>query len=365
MKVLIVEDEIFAALHLEDTVRDLGYSVVGIAPDKLSAMELAEARPDLAFVDLNLRDDVIAAFGLTPQSLIADLERRLTGEVAGELSKDQRSRDIRVGFEDVTLNELRSIRIDTAEGAVLTLGDIADPRTVEGPREILREDQRRIGRISGYLVEGAVLSEAIDQVEALVSQVALPVGYGVEIGGEERERAESFASLGFALGLSVILVYMVMASLFESILHPFTVMLTVPFAGVGVVVAFWALGEPLSIMAYIGVIMLGGIAVNDAIILVDHVNQLRTRMSIREAVVQGAQDRVRPILMTSATTILALSPMALGLGEGAQMRAPMAIAVIGGLVTSTLLTLVIIPVAYEMVERVRRLPELLSTTDPA
>ena len=316
-------------------------------------------------IDLNLRDDVIAAFGLTPQSLIADLERRLTGEVAGELSKDQRSRDIRVGFEDVTLNELRSIRIDTAEGAVLTLGDIADPRTVEGPREILREDQRRIGRISGYLVEGAVLSEAIDQVEALVSQVALPVGYGVEIGGEERERAESFASLGFALGLSVILVYMVMASLFESILHPFTVMLTVPFAGVGVVVAFWALGEPLSIMAYIGVIMLGGIAVNDAIILVDHVNQLRTRMSIREAVVQGAQDRVRPILMTSATTILALSPMALGLGEGAQMRAPMAIAVIGGLVTSTLLTLVIIPVAYEMVERVRRLPELLSTTDPA
>ncbi len=314
-------------------------------------------------IDLNLRDDVVAAFGLTPQSLIADLERRLSGEVAGQLSKDQRSRDIRVGFDDVTLNELRSIRIDTPEGAILTLGDIADPRIVEGPREILREDQRRIGRISGYLVEGAVLSEAIDQVESLVAQVALPVGYATELGGEERERAESFASLGFALGLSVILVYMVMASLFESILHPFTVMLTVPFAGVGVVVAFWALGEPLSIMAYIGVIMLGGIAVNDAIILVDHVNQLRTRMSIREAVVQGAQDRVRPILMTSATTILALSPMAIGLGEGAQMRAPMAIAVIGGLVTSTLLTLVIIPVVYEMFEGVRRLPVRLGLTD--
>ena len=313
-------------------------------------------------IDLNLRDDVVAAFGLTPQSLIADLERRLAGEVAGQLSKDQRSRDIRVGFDDVTLNELRSIRIDTPEGAILTLGDIADPRTVEGPREILREDQRRIGRISGYLVEGAVLSEAIEQVEGLVAQVALPVGYATELGGEERERAESFASLGFALGLSVILVYMVMASLFESILHPFTVMFTVPFAGVGVVVAFWALGEPLSIMAYIGVIMLGGIAVNDAIILVDHINQLRTRMSIREAVVQGAQDRVRPILMTSATTVLALSPMAIGLGEGAQMRAPMAIAVIGGLVTSTLLTLVIIPVVYEMIEGVRRLPERLGAT---
>ena len=316
-------------------------------------------------IDLNLRDDVVAAFGLTPQSLIADLERRLSGEVAGELSKNQRSRDIRVGFEDVTLTELRSIRIDTAEGAILTLGDIADPRIVEGPREILREGQRRMGRISGYLVEGAVLSEAIGQVEGLVSQVALPVGYGIEIGGEERERAESFASLGFALALSVVLVYMVMASLFESILHPFTVMLTVPFAGVGVIVAFWALGEPLSIMAYIGVIMLGGIAVNDAIILVDHVNQLRTTMPIREAVMQGAQDRVRPILMTSATTVLALFPMALGLGEGSQMRAPMAIAVIGGLVTSTILTLVIIPVVYETVERLRRTAEPVGVAEPS
>lgn len=307
-------------------------------------------------IDLNLRADVVAAFGLTPQTLIADLERRLSGEVAGELSKDQRSRDIRVGFDDVSLRELRSLRIDAGD-AILTLGDIADPRIVEGPREILREDQRRIGRISGYLVEGAVLSAAVAQVEGLVSQVTLPVGYSIEIGGEERERAESFASLGFALALSVILVYMVMASLFESILHPFTVMFTVPFAGVGVVVAFWALGEPLSIMAYIGIIMLGGIAVNGAIILVDHVNQLRAKMPIREAIVQGAQDRVRPILMTSATTILALSPMALGLGEGSQMRAPMAIAVIGGLVTSTLLTLIIIPVVYEVVERLRRKPE--------
>jgi len=307
-------------------------------------------------IDLNLDADVAAAFGLTAQALVGDLERRLSGEVAGELSKDQRSRDIRVGFEDVSLQELRGLRID-AGGAILTLGDIADPRVVEGPREILREEQRRLGRITGYLVEGAVLSEAIDQIDGLVSQVALPSGYSVDIGGEERERAESFASLGFALGLAIILVYMVMASLFESFLHPFTVMFTVPLAGVGVVVAFWALGEPLSVMAYIGIIMLGGIAVNDAIILVDHVNQLRATMPIREAVVQGAQDRVRPILMTSTTTILALSPMAIGVGEGAQLRAPMAMAVISGLVTSTLMTLVVIPVVYELVEKLRRKPQ--------
>ena len=316
-------------------------------------------------VDLRLREDVAAAFGLTPQTLIGNLERRLSGEVAGELTRDTRSRDIRVGFEDVTLSQLADIRID-AGGAILTLSDIADPRIVEGPREILREGQRRMGRISGYLVEGAVLSEATAQVNELVDQVLLPTNYRIEIGGEERKRAESFSSLGFALALSVLLVYMVMASLFESILHPFTVMFTVPLSGIGVVITFWALNEPLSVMAYIGIIMLGGIAVNDAIILVDHVNQLRLKLpTVREAVVQGAADRLRPIMMTSATTILALGPMAIGLGEGSQLRAPMAIAVIGGLVTSTLMTLVVIPVVYELVERLRRRrPELETPPEP-
>ena len=305
-------------------------------------------------IDLALREDVAAAFGLTPQSIIQVVERRLSGEVAGELSKDQRSRTIRVGFEDVDLRELRQIRIEGTDGAVLTLGDIADPRIVEGPREILRERQRRVGRITGYLADGVALSEAIEEVNRIIGEMALPYGYRVTIGGAERERAESFGSLKFALLLSIVLVYMVMASLFESIVHPFSVMLTVPLAGVGVVIAFWALGEPLSLMAYIGIIMLGGIAVNDAIIQVDRINQLRQdKEDLRSAVLQAAQDRLRPILMTSATTILALLPMAIGLGEGARLRAPMAMAVIGGLVSSTLMTLIVIPVVYEMIDRLR------------
>ena len=131
-------------------------------------------------------------------------------------------------------------------------------------------------------------------------------------------------------------------------------MLSVPLAGIGVVFAFWSLGEAFGIMAFIGVIMLGGIAVNDAIILVDRINQLRHDTGdLRQAVLQGAQDRLRPILMTSATTILALLPMAVGVGEGARLRATMAVAVIGGLVTSTLMTLVVIPVVYELIERLR------------
>ena len=238
---------------------------------------------------------------------------------------------------------------------MLTLGDLSDPQIVEGPREILREDQRRVGRVLGYLSEDAALGEAIGQIEKIVADMALPHGYRVEIGGEERERQQSFADLSFALVLSVLLVYMVMASLFESLLHPFTVMLTVPLAGVGVVWAFWGLGEPLSVMAYIGIIMLGGIAVNDSIVLVDRINYLRAQLpTVRQAVLQGAQDRMRPILMTTATTILALVPMAVGLGEGAGLRAPMAIAVISGLCSSTLMTLLVIPVVYEAFERLRR-----------
>ena len=197
------------------------------------------------------------------------------------------------------------------------------------------------------------MSESVHHLKQVMAEMVVPSGYSIRIGGEERQRSESFESLKFALILSIVLVYMVMASLFESLLHPFTVMLSVPLAGIGVVFAFWVVQEPLSVIAYIGIIMLGGIAVNDAIVLVDRINQLRQERSLREAVLQGAQDRLRPILMTSATTILALFPMVIGFGEGAKLRAPMAVAVIGGLITSTLMTLILIPVMYEVVDRLR------------
>lgn len=305
-------------------------------------------------VDLAIRDEVAAAFGLTTQTISRTLERQLSGEVAGELSKDQRTRDIRVKYRDVDLRELRTMRIEGSDGAILTLGDIADLNIIEGPREILRENQRRVGRITGYLTEGRILSESIADIRATIQTMAVPSGYRISIGGEERERAASFESLKFALLLSIVLVYMVMASLFESTLHPFTVMFSVPLAGIGVIFGFYILGEPLSVMAYIGIIMLGGIAVNDAIVLVDRINQLRQDgMALRDAILQGGQDRLRPIMMTSATTILALLPMAIGFGEGAKLRAPMAIAVIGGLVTSTLMTLLVIPTMYELIDRIR------------
>jgi hydrophobic/amphiphilic exporter-1 (mainly G- bacteria), HAE1 family len=164
------------------------------------------------------------------------------------------------------------------------------------------------------------------------------------------------SSLGFALILSIILVYMVMAAQFESLIHPFTILLTIPFAVVGSIITFFLLGRTLNIMAIIGIIMLVGIAVNNSIILVDRINQLiREGLNRRAAIILAGQQRIRPIIMTSLTTILALLPLTIGFGESAALRSPMALAVIGGLITSTLLTLVVIPCVYDVLDRVRTL----------
>jgi HAE1 family hydrophobic/amphiphilic exporter-1 len=182
----------------------------------------------------------------------------------------------------------------------------------------------------------------------------IPTDYKVEITGEELKRKESMSNLTFALILSIVLVYMVLASQFESLIHPFTILLTIPLAGIGTVWTFFLLGKSFNMMAYIGIIMLAGIAVNNSIILVDRINQLRASgMKRRQAIIQAGAQRIRPILMTSITTILALLPLTIGFGESASLRSPMALAVIGGLVTSTILSLVVIPCVYWMLDNLK------------
>jgi HAE1 family hydrophobic/amphiphilic exporter-1 len=172
------------------------------------------------------------------------------------------------------------------------------------------------------------------------------------LSGQEEERARSFGSLMLALWLSLFLVYLVMAAEFESFIHPLVIFFTVPLGGVGVVAALLLTGQAVNVVVMIGVVMLGGIVVNNAIVLIDCVKQLRGEgMSCREALVQAGARRMRPILMTTATTTLGLLPMAFGLGEGAELRQPLAITVIGGLLVSTLLTLVVIPVVYLLADR--------------
>jgi HAE1 family hydrophobic/amphiphilic exporter-1 len=306
--------------------------------------------------EINLRIDrlLAASFGLDVQQIGQRVKERLAGEVVSDFYSQGEDRNIRVAFSPATLAELSDMPIRAPNGAVLRLRDISQLVSGEGPKEIQRHNQSRIAHVTAQLEKGTTLSRAVAAVEKTLIDIPLPPDYELRFAGEEASREESFDQMKFALILSIVLVYMVMAALFENLLHPFTILLTLPLAGAGVVFAFLLAGEPLSVMAYIGVIMLAGIAVNNAIVLVDYINRLRAAgIARREAILQAGRDRLRPILMTTATTILALAPLAVGLGEGARLRAPMAIAVIGGLITSTILTLVVIPVVYELIDGVR------------
>src|SRR5690606_857308 len=180
----------------------------------------------------------------------------------------------------------------------------------------------------------------------------MPSGVTAMVSGQNEEMQESFRSMQFALILAVFLVYLVMASQFESLIHPFVILFTIPLALVGAVLGLYVTGTTVNVVAFIGVIMLAGIVVNNAIVLVDLINQLRAEgMEKTAAIMTAGRARLRPILMTTLTTVLGLLPMAIGFGEGAEVRTPMAITVIGGLLTSTILTLVVIPVVYSLLDR--------------
>jgi HAE1 family hydrophobic/amphiphilic exporter-1 len=231
-----------------------------------------------------------------------------------------------------------------------------------GPAEIRRVAQERVAVITANFAYGD-LGAAAAEVEAIIRQTPMPVGISAIVAGQSEEMQESFESMQFALALAIFLVYLVMASQFESLIHPFVILFTIPLALVGAVLALFLTGTTINIVAFIGVIMLAGIVVNNAIVLVDLINQLRMQGRNRfDAIMEAGTARLRPILMTSLTTALGLLPMALGFGEGAEVRTPMAITVIGGLIVSTLLTLVVIPVVYSLLDR-KRWPA--SVTAPA
>jgi HAE1 family hydrophobic/amphiphilic exporter-1 len=285
-------------------------------------------------------------YSVTVESVINQLKNYLSGSSAGSFEKDGEMKDITVRLGDISLHQLKDIMI-TAGTVKVPLSELAKIKTVVSPREITRRNQSRTCYIYANVNNEAPFDKVIKNATAALKAVTLPVDYKMEFTGQELKRKESTSNLSFALILSLILVFMVLAAQFESIIQPFVIMLTIPLAGVGTILIFFLLGKTLNMMAYIGIIMLGGIAVNNAILLIDRINQLREGgMGKKDAIVTAGSQRIRPILMTSLTTILALLPLTIGIGESASLRAPMALAVIGGLVSSTILTLVVIPCVY-------------------
>ena len=305
-------------------------------------------------VTISVDRTVAGIHNVSVSTVIEQLKQQLGGLESGKMEYRGEMRDILIKVPDITLHDLGGLVIRNGEKE-FRLQEIATITCSQAPKEIFRRGQNRISKVTANLDVGYSLDKVADEIRFAVKDIDLPANYLITVTGEEEKRQESMNSLMFALALSVILVYMVLASQFESLLHPFTILLTIPLAVVGAILLFFLTGTTINMMGVIGIVMLVGIAVNNSIILVDRINQLKqSGMELTDAIVESGQQRIRPILMTTLTTILALLPMTFGFGEGASLRSPMAIAVIGGLVTSTVMSLMVIPCVYYVFEKIKR-----------
>ena len=296
----------------------------------------------------------LADLGLKLHEVATLVREKVHGKVATRYRDRERRIDVLVRVKEeykATVVDLSRLTVNPGGKVPIPLSAVAELHVAEGPSEIRRIDQLRSAVVSAA-ADRVDLGTAIKRINDVLAEVDRPGDVSLAIAGQSQEMERSLRSLKFALALAVLLVYVVMASQFESLLHPFVIIFSVPLGYVGVILTLHALSIPLSIVVFLGAIMLSGIVVNDAIVLVDCINQLRRRGTPKlEAIVQAGHLRLRPILMTTLTTILGLTPMALGLGPGAEIRAPMAITVIAGLVSATVLTLVVIPSVYALLDR--------------
>ncbi|MBS0012017.1 MAG: efflux RND transporter permease subunit [Bacteroidales bacterium] len=323
-------DEVMARLSESDGIYNISSSVEKGSPE----------------VDILIDRFKASYYSVSVENIISQVQSYLTGAKAGDFDQGGELKDITVKLEEIPLRNLQDLLINAGSLSV-PLSELAQIKRVSAPRQINRNNQVRTAYVYAMVDDNIPFDRLVRQTGEILAGISLPVDYRTMITGEELKRKESMENLTFALILSVILVYMVLASQFESLIHPFVILLTIPLAAVGSVWIFFIMGRPLNIMAYIGIIMLAGIAVNDSIILIDRINQLRLDgMGRRQAIIEAGVQRIRPIVMTSLTTILALLPLTFGFGESASLRSPMALAVIGGLVTSTILTLIVIPCVY-------------------
>lgn len=348
---------------LEIEIRGTDLAEIEAAGRKLT--ELMRASPHFAdvkstveqgFPEVQIRFDQerAAALGLTTRQIADEVVRKVRGEVATRYSFRDRKIDVLVRAQEAdraSVAEIRDLIVNPQSERPVPLSAVAEVVETIGPGEINRVDQTRVAIISSNL-RGIDLGTAVEEVNKLVEANPLGADLRLGFGGQSEELGRSLQSLLFAFGLAIFLVYLVMASQFESLLHPFVILFTIPLAVVGAVLALVLSGSPVSVVVFIGLILLVGIVVKNAIVLVDKVNQLRLEGVPKvEALIEGSYSRLRPIVMTTLTTLFGFAPLAFFGGDGAEVKSPMAITVIGGLTVSTLLTLVVIPVMYKLLDR--------------
>ena len=310
-------------------------------------------RPGYPELQIEFDQERTAATGLFVPDVANRVVRKIRGDVPTKFTWRDKRVDIRVRLDEAERNskaDVENLLVD-AGNRQIRLGALAEVSMAVGPADIQRIGQKRVAVVSAHVDHGDL---ALGGTEALglLAGIPHPPNVSSRISGQAEEMEASFTSLQLALLLALVLVYLVMASLFESLLHPFVIMFTAPLAAIGAVLGIYLAGVSISVVVFIGAILLVGIVVNNAIVLVDRVNRLRLEgLDRRTAVITGARQRFRPIMMTTITTVLGLLPMAIGLGEASELRTPMAITVIGGLLGATVLTLVVIPVVYDLVDR--------------
>ncbi|SES63512.1 efflux RND transporter permease subunit [Anaerobranca gottschalkii] len=333
-------EDIMKALEKVENLEEIRSNIEGVKPE----------------VQVLLDRNKQALYQLTTASIAQNIKTQLAGERIGYLYEDgkrvaiklvynkEKEEGKKVSVED--FDNLKNLQLTTPMGGRVALGEVAEIREAYGPRTIYRENGQVTSIIQGKITKGD-LGTIQKEVDKVISDLNLPEGYSTTYGGASQLMEEGFQGLNLAFILALFLVYMIMAAQFESLLNPFIIIFTIPFAGIGVIGGLVLTGKALGITAFIGIIVLTGIVVNNGIVLVDYINKLREQgFKKEEAIIKGGSVRLRPILMTALTTILALIPLALGLGDGAEMQAPMAIVVIGGLLISTFLTLFVLPVIY-------------------
>jgi len=284
---------------------------------------------------------------------------KVGGRVATQYSVEDRKVDVLVRTQENQRDDIASVRaivVNPGSAQPIPLSAVADVYMSVGPSEITRVGQQRVALVSANLAKGK-LDEAVAVANKVIAETQLPLSLSAEVTGQSEDMQSSFRSLQFALALAVFMVYLVMASQFESLLHPLLILFAVPLAGAGSVYGLWLTNTPLNVVVFIGLIMLCGIVVNNAIVLVDRINQLRRQGVEKDtAILDAAKTRLRPIVMTTLTTVLGLLPMAFGFGEGAEIRTPMAITVIYGLLFASLLTLILLPVLYSLFDVKKKAP---------
>ena len=296
----------------------------------------------------------LAELGLSGSQIADTVEHYVLGRIATKFRDGGDEFDVRVqlqGENRELLEQLAQMPVVTPLGGVVPLGSVTATEKSRGPASIAREGQQRLVRIDAG-VAGRALGDVASDLQRSLENIEVPEGFSIGLGGEVQEQRFIFASLVMGIFLAIFLVYTVMCIQFESMIHPLVIMTAVPFSLIGVVLTLALTATTVNMNSLLGCIVLVGIVVNNAIVLVDYVNLLRTRgMGLEEALVMGARRRLRPILMTTLTTALGLIPLAIGLGEGSEIQAPLARVIVGGLLTSTLITLVFVPSLYALVER--------------